>query len=72
VSLGFNFFWSIIFFNFGAYFLAFLWLLLLLYFVVKTAIGFFGINKWAGLLFIPYIAWVVFAGYLNIAIAFLN
>lgn len=72
IQLVINFFWSIIFFNFGAYFLAFLWLLLLLYFVVKCAVQFFGISKVAGLLFIPYIIWIIFAGYLNLAIAFLN
>lgn len=72
LQLGFNFLWSIIFFNFGAYEIAFVWLLALLCLIVVTAVRFFSINRLAGLLLLPYIAWVSFAGYLNLAIAYLN
>lgn len=72
VSLVFNFFWSIIFFNLQMYFFAFLWLLALLYFIIKTIIKYYKIDKIAAYLQIPYLVWVTFAGYLNFAIWYLN
>ena len=72
LQLAFNFFWSIIFFSFGAYEIAFAWLLVLLALIVITAVRFYRINKIAGLVMLPYILWVSFAGYLNLAIAYLN
>ena len=72
LQLGFNFLWSIIFFTFGAYEIAFVWLAILLALIVITAVRFYRINRTAGILLMPYIAWVVFAGYLNLAIAYLN
>ena len=72
LQLGFNFFWSIIFFNLGAFEIAFAWLCILLALIVITTVRFWRINKWAGILMLPYIAWVTFAGYLNLAICYLN
>lgn len=71
-SLVVNFAWSIIFFNFKAYFFAFIWLLLLLYLVVKTIVQYRGIDKIAAYLQIPYAIWVTFAGYLSFGIWILN
>ncbi|MBQ8696535.1 MAG: tryptophan-rich sensory protein, partial [Clostridia bacterium] len=67
-----NFFWSIIFFNLNAYLFAFIWLLLLWVLVLITLIKFYRINENAGLLLIPYLTWVTFAGYLNFGIFLLN
>ena len=72
VQLFFNFMWSIIFFNFEAYLFAFIWLLALLALVIINAILFYRIDRRAGLLFIPYILWILFAGYLNFGIFLLN
>lgn len=72
IQLFFNFMWSIIFFNFEAYLFAFIWLLALLALVIINAILFYRIDRRAGLLFIPYIIWVIFAGYLNFGIFLLN
>ena len=72
LQLGFNFMWSIIFFSFGQYEIAFAWLLVLLALIVITTLRFWRINKTAAILMLPYIAWVAFAGYLNLAIAYLN
>ena len=69
VHLFVNFSWSIIFFRWNAYFLAFTWLLLLLYLVYLTAKEFYAINKTAGLLFVPYLIWLLYAGYINLSIA---
>lgn len=72
IQLGFNFFWSLIFFNLGWYFFAFIWLLFLWFFIYLTIQAFFPISKSAACLLIPYLLWVTFAGYLNLAIALLN
>lgn len=65
VNLG----WSVIFFRWDAYFLAFTWLLLLFYLVYLTTLEFYKANKWAGYLMIPYLIWLVYAGYINLAVA---
>lgn len=72
LQLFFNFFWSIIFFNFELYAFAFIWLAVLLILIIITTVRFVRISKPAGYLMIPYIIWVTFAGYLNLSIALLN
>ena len=72
VQLFFNFMWSILFFNLEAYLFSFIWLVILLLLIILTANLFYGINKTAGYLMMPYILWVAFAGYLNFAIFLLN
>jgi tryptophan-rich sensory protein len=72
IQLFLNFIWSPIFFGLGNYFLAFLVLLLLWYVIVKMIRAFFRIDPTAALLQIPYLLWITFAGYLNLAIIFLN
>lgn len=71
-QLAVNFLWSILFFNFGLYNFAFVWLLFLLAVVVATTYKFYNLDKRAAYLLIPYIAWIIFAGYLNLGIAILN
>ena len=71
-SLLANFGWSLIFFNHRAFFLAFLWLLVLLFLIVKMILQFYKIKPPAAYLQIPYAVWVTFAGYLNVAIWLLN
>ncbi len=71
-QLTFNFFWSIIFFNLQAFLFAFFWLValwLLIFFTIKL---FRRVDKTAGNLMIPYLAWVTFAGYLNLGVWLLN
>lgn len=72
LSLIVNFFWSLIFFNLRAFLFAFLWLLLLLYLVIRTIMKYYKINRVAAYLQIPYAIWVTFAGYLTFAIWYLN
>ena len=71
-QLAVNFCWTLIFFNFRAYFAAFIWLLLLLVLILITIIMFYRKNKAAGWLLFPYFVWVCFAGYLNFSIWILN
>ncbi len=72
LSLIVNFFWSIIFFNLRAFFFAFLWLVLLLYLIINTILKYYKIRPLAAYLQIPYAIWVSFAGYLTLAIWYLN
>ncbi len=72
VNLVVNFTWSLIFFNFRAFLLAFLWLVFLLIVIIKMILSFKRISPTAAYLQIPYVIWVSFAGYLNFAIWWLN
>ncbi len=67
-----NFSWSIVFFRFEFYTAAAVVLLALLLLTIGTTAQFFGINKTAGKLMVPYIAWLAFALYLNVGVAVLN
>lgn len=71
-NLFLNFFWSIIFFNMRAFLFAFIWLIALWAVILIMIIRFAKIKPVAGLLQIPYLLWVTFAGYLNLAIYILN
>ncbi len=72
LQLFFNFFWSILFFNMRAFFAAFLWLVVLWILILLMIVKFLKIDFVGGIINIPYILWVTFAGYLNIAIALMN
>ncbi len=67
-----NVLWPAIFFRLEWRLFAFLWLLLLLALVVLTAVGFRPISRTAFRLMLPYIAWLLFAGYLNLGYYLLN
>lgn len=72
IQLLLNFVWSLVFFNMQAYLLAFI-ILILLWFAIYIMIErFSAIHMTAGKLQIPYLLWVMFAGYLNLAIICLN
>lgn len=72
ISLGVNFLWNIVFFNLRAFMVAFIILLLLLALIVKTIFSYLKIYPPAAYLQIPYALWVIFAGYLNFGIWWLN
>ena len=67
-----NVLWPLFFFRLEWRLFAFLWLLLLLALVILTAIRFKPISRTAWYLLLPYIAWLLFAGYLNLGIYVLN
>lgn len=60
------------FFNGGLYFSALLCLVVLWVMILAMAGAFGAISRTAGLLQIPYLLWVAFAGYLNAAVWVLN
>lgn len=72
VQLFMNFFWTIIFFNMKTYLFAFVWLVILWVLIIIMCRSFYKISPLAGLLQLPYLLWTTFAGYLNLAIYFLN
>jgi tryptophan-rich sensory protein len=72
IQLALNAAWSVIFFYFHNPFLALIEIILFWLIIFETYIQFKKIDKTAGLLFIPYIAWVSFATILNASIWWLN
>lgn len=72
VQLGFNFFWSLIFFNLQWYGFAFLWLAALWALVFVMIRRFGKVDVRAARLQWPYLAWLTFAGYLNLGVWMLN
>lgn len=72
IQLVVNFFWSIFFFNLGAYLFSFFWLILLWVLILAVLLLFRRISRAAGYLMLPYLLWVSFAGYLNLAIYLIN
>lgn len=72
LQLFFNFTWSILFFGFSQYFLAFLWLLELLFILTLMIYYFYQISPLAAILQIPYFLWCVFAAILNFAVYKMN
>lgn len=72
ISLILNFFWTPIFFRWKLILFALVWLAAMIIFAVITAYKFYGINKWAGILMVPYILWLLFAFALNIGYYVLN
>ncbi len=72
VQLAFNFLWTVLFFGLDLYGISFAWLLALIALIILTAVRFFKLDKPAGIMLFPYIAWTCFAAYLNLGIAYLN
>lgn len=64
--------WSIFFFTLKWRLFAFIWIILLDLLVIIMIIEFYKKNKIAGLIQIPYLLWVLFASYLNLAVYLLN
>ena len=67
-----NFLWSIIFFNMEAFLFAFVWIILLWVLIILMIRKFYEIDPVAAWLQVPYLLWVTFAAYLNLAIYILN
>ena len=72
LQLAVNALWSIFFFIFKWRFFSILWIILLIVVVVRMIRAFYAENRTAGLLQLPYLAWLIFATYLNIGVYLLN
>ena len=71
-QLAVNFVWSLVFFNLRAYGPAFAVLAALFALIVWMILSFGSVDRTAALLQIPYLLWVLFAGYLNYGVWMLN
>ena len=67
-----NFLWTFIFFGLKLMLLAFVEIVILWVMILITILRFYKISKGAAYLLIPYIVWVSFASYLNLAIFLVN
>jgi tryptophan-rich sensory protein len=72
IQLALNLAWSCVFFGLQALGAGVVVIALLLAAIVATAIALYGVDRWAGLLFVPYAAWVGFAAVLNASFWLLN
>lgn len=72
IQLIVNALWTVIFFGFDFKLLGFIWILFLIVLVVIMIYQFYKQNKLAAILQIPYLLWLIFAAYLNMAIYLLN
>lgn len=72
IQLAINFAWCFVFFMFRKYLTAFAVLIALLISIVMMSIYFRRIDRLSAYLQIPYILWLIFAGYLNLAVWYLN
>jgi len=67
-----NAFWPVLFFGFKLRLLAFIWLVFLVILTIALIIRFYKIDQKTIFLLVPYLIWLIFAGYLNLAVYLLN
>ena len=67
-----NLAWPIFFFVFKWRLFSFFWIVFLMFLLIRMIIAFYKRDKVAGNLQIPYLAWLVFATYLNLGTYLLN
>ena len=72
LQLVINALWSIFFFSLEWRLFSFFWIITLIIAVIAMIREFYARDKVAGLLQIPYLIWLLFAAYLNLAIYLLN
>ena len=72
VQLGLNLTWSFLFFGLQRIDLALVEIIGLLCAIITNTILFWRIDRLAGLLFVPYAAWVTYATVLNASLWLLN
>lgn len=72
LQLGFNFFWSILFFNARQFGFALIWLAVLWALILGMILTFRKVDRPAAWLQLPYLLWVTFALYLNFGVWRLN
>lgn len=71
-QLAVNISWSVVFFRFRRYLSAAFLVAGLCILIVWTMVRFYKISRAAALLLAPYLAWVLFATYINIGVYLLN
>ena len=72
MQLCLNLAWSFLFFGLQRIDLALVEIVILLCIIITNTILFWRIDRWAGIMMLPYIAWVSFATILNASLWVLN
>ena len=72
LQLAVNFVWCFVFFTFREYLGALAVLGVLLVLVLMMAVYFWRVDRLSGYLQVPYVMWLIFAGYLNLGVWQLN
>jgi translocator protein len=72
VHLGVNTLWSFLFFGLRSPFWAFIDIMVLLSLIIVLVRLFWSLDRWAGIMLVPYLLWVAFASFLNYEIGCLN
>lgn len=72
LQLGLNLTWSIVFFGLQRIGWALAEIVVLLCVIIANTVMFWRIERLAGMLLVPYVAWVAFAAMLNAALWYLN
>ncbi len=72
VNLVFNYLWVVWFFNLKLFLFAYIWLIMLIGITIVMIYFFYRVNKWAGIINVPYLFWLVFASIINIYVFYLN
>jgi benzodiazapine receptor len=72
LQLALNVLWSYLFFGLQSPFLGIIEITILWFAIAATSVLFSKISRTAGLMLLPYLAWVSFAGYLNYMIFTMN
>lgn len=72
IQLLVNVLWPIIFFVLKLRFISIIWIMILIFLILKMIKLFYDKNKISSYLQIPYLIWTIFATYLNIGVYLLN
>lgn len=72
IQLGFNFCWSIVFFNLQCFGLALIWLAVMWILILWMTWNYWQADRPAAWMQVPYLLWAAFAGYLNLGVWLLN
>lgn len=72
LQLAMNFFWPLFFFTLQWRLWAFVWLMVMWALIFAVLLWFYRLNRAAGWLMVPYLAWTAFAGYLNLGVVLCN
>lgn len=72
VQLFINFIWTLFFFRLQLFEFSFILIIALILLVIAMSYKFYKINKWAGLIQIPYILWLLFASVITYVTAIIN
>ena len=72
IQLIFNAMWSWLFFFFQMPFIALINIWLLIYLNTVLTIKMYKLDKFSGLIYVPYVLWLLFASYLNLFIVINN